>query len=74
MLKIKLSRTGKTHQPSYRIVVVEAKSKRDGAYVESLGHYSPLTKQLVLDKEKYAVWLTKGAQPTNTVAGLVKKA
>ncbi|PWU22896.1 30S ribosomal protein S16 [Candidatus Cerribacteria bacterium 'Amazon FNV 2010 28 9'] len=73
MLKIKLSRTGKTHQPSYRIVVVEAKSKRDGKYVENLGHYNPVTKDFVVDTAKYGTWLTKGAQPTLTVANLLKK-
>ncbi len=74
MVKIKLTRTGKKNQPSYRIVVVEGKSKRDGQYNENLGHYNPVTKKLVLNKEKYQVWLNKGAQPTLTVANLLKKA
>lgn len=73
MLKIKLSRTGKTHEPHYRIVVVEAKSKRDGKYVENLGHYSPLNKQLVLDTVRFEDWKKKGAQPTTTVASLAKR-
>lgn len=73
MLKIKLSRTGKTHEPHYRIVVVEAKSKRDGKYVENLGHYSPLNKELVLDMVRFNDWKTKGAQPTETVATLAKR-
>lgn len=73
MLKIKLSRTGKTHQPSYRIVVVEAREKRDGRYIENLGHYSPLTKQFSIDNNLYGEWIKKGAQPTLTVASLVKK-
>ena len=73
MVKIKLSRTGKKHQPSYRIVVVEAKSKRDGEYLENLGHYNPVTKELVFDKTKVDAWLAKGAQPTLTVRALLKK-
>ncbi len=70
MVKLKLSRTGKKHQPTFRIVAVEAKSKRDGEYIEMIGHYSPLTKDLVIDKTKYDTWITKGAQPTETVASL----
>jgi len=73
MLKIKLHRTGKSHQPSYRIVVVEARSKRDGKYLENLGHYNPVTKELVADKDLVASWIGKGAQPTPTVANLLKK-
>lgn len=74
MVKIKLSRTGKKHQPSFRVVVIEAKSKRDGEYIENLGHYNPTTKDLVLNKEAYNAWIKKGAQPTTTVATLFKKA
>lgn len=73
MVKIKLSRTGKKNEPHFRIVVVEARSKRDGAYVENVGHYHPKTKQLVLNKDSYDAWLAKGAQPTETVASLVRK-
>lgn len=74
MLKIKLSRTGKTHEPHYRIVVVEAKTKRDGAYIENLGHYNPVSKELVLNTAEYEAWKKKGAQPTATVAGIAKRA
>lgn len=73
MLKIKLSRIGKTHEPHYRIVVVEDKSKLSGKYVENLGHYNPISKELVLDMVKFADWKKKGAQPTQTVANLAKK-
>ncbi len=73
MLKIKLTRTGKTHEPHFRIVVVEAKSRRDGAYVENIGHYNPVSKELVLDSAKFENWKQKGAQPTRTVAGLAKR-
>ena len=75
MVKIKLTRTGKKHHPMYRIVVVEAREKRDGKYVESLGHYNPTSnpKTIVLDLVKYDEWIKKGAQPTLTVASLEKK-
>lgn len=76
MLKIKLARFGKKGQPHYRIVVNEAKSKRDGVYVAKLGEYAPTfsPKILNLDLTAYAEWLTKGAQPTETVANLAKRA
>ncbi len=76
MLKIKLARFGKKGQPHYRIVVNEAKSKRDGEYVAKLGEYAPTfsPKILRLDLTAYAEWLAKGAQPTETVANLAKRA
>ena len=76
MLKIRLTRTGKKNQPSYRIVVKEARSKRDGKYTELLGYYNPLTDPatIKLDKDRYQSWLKKGAQPTDTVRRLAKKA
>lgn len=76
MLKIKLTRLGKRNQPHYRVVVNEAKTRRDGKYVDMLGHYNPLVNpaEIVIDMEKYASWLKKGAQPTETVAHLAKKA
>jgi small subunit ribosomal protein S16 len=75
MLKIKLARFGKKKQPHYRIVINEARDKRDGKYVESIGQYAPtLTpKILIVDLEKYAEWLKKGAQPTDTVLALVTR-
>ena len=75
MLKIRLTRTGKKHQPSYRIVVTEARSKRDGKYIESLGFYNPLikSKKIKIDKKKYQEWLAKGAQPTDVVRRLINE-
>ena len=75
MLKIKLSRTGKKNQPHYRIVVAEAKSKRDGKVVDRLGSYNPLANPSIikLNKEKYSYWIKVGAQPTQTVRNLAKK-
>ncbi len=72
MLKIKLARFGKKKQPHYRVVINEARDKRDGSYVASIGHYAPTQtpKLLTIDVEAYKGWLAKGAQPTDTVAAL----
>ncbi|MFZ5437552.1 MAG: 30S ribosomal protein S16 [Patescibacteria group bacterium] len=72
MLKIKLARFGKRQHPHYRIVVNEARDKRDGSYVAQIGRYVPTENPKVLDfnVEEYKAWLKKGAQPTETVAGL----
>ncbi len=75
MLKIKLARFGKKKQPHYRIVVNEARDKRDGSYVALLGQYVPNEepKTLKVDLVAYKLWLTKGAQPTETVEALIKR-
>jgi small subunit ribosomal protein S16 len=75
MLKIKLARFGKRNQPHYRIVVNEARSKRDGQYIDLIGHYAPTQtpKVLKMNMELYKEWLTKGAQPTDTVARLATR-
>ncbi len=72
MLKIKLARFGKRNQPHFRIVINEARDKRDGSYVEMIGYYAPAQtpKILELDIKKYEAWIAKGAQPTDTVASL----
>jgi small subunit ribosomal protein S16 len=75
MLKIKLVRFGKRNQPHYRIVIQEARTKRDGKYTAKIGHYAPTQnpKLLEINMEEYKKWLTKGAQPTETVASLAKR-
>jgi len=75
MLKIKLARFGKRNQPHYRIVVNEARSKRDGQYKAEIGHYAPTDtpKLLKVDFAAYKYWISKGAIPTSTVASLVKR-
>ncbi|PIY80894.1 MAG: 30S ribosomal protein S16 [Candidatus Pacebacteria bacterium CG_4_10_14_0_8_um_filter_42_14] len=75
MLKIKLARFGKRNQPHYRIIVNEARSKRDGQYMAELGHYAPTDtpKLLKVDFEAYKYWISKGAIPTDTVAAIVKR-
>jgi small subunit ribosomal protein S16 len=75
MVKIRLRRTGKTKQPSYRLVVADSRSPRDGKFIEIIGHYNPIRQPKVLeikaDRARY--WLGVGAQPTETVAGLLKR-
>jgi len=75
MLKIKLMRTGKKNQPTYRFVIAQAKSKRDGKCVENIGDFQPLMNPplIRLDKQRYDYWINQGAQPTNTVRNLYKK-
>jgi small subunit ribosomal protein S16 len=75
-LKIRLTRIGATHQPHYRVVVAEARSRRDGAPVEVLGTYDPRTKgrQVNLDLARVDYWLGKGATPSDTLHALIKRA
>ena len=74
MLKIKLQPTGKRHQRFYRIVVAEGKSKLSGKVIDTLGTYNPhdVDNKVELNKENYQLWLSKGAQPTDTIRKLVK--
>jgi small subunit ribosomal protein S16 len=74
LLAIKLMRTGAKKSPSYRIVVKEKQSKRDGAYLENLGTYNPTRNpaEIKLDLNRVNYWIQKGAQPTNTVTRLIK--
>lgn len=73
MLAIKLKRIGKKHQPSYRIVVAEKRSKLNGKYVENIGWLNPKNKQFDIKKERADYWLKIGAQPTDTVHNLLVK-
>ncbi len=72
MLAIKLMRTGAKKRPSYRIIVKEKQSKRDGAYLENLGTYNPTREpaEIKLDMDRVRYWIGKGAQPTDTVGRL----
>ena len=75
MLAIKLMRTGAKKRPSYRVVVKEKQSKRDGAYLEKLGTYNPTRQpaEINLNAERVRYWIEKGAQPTDTVRRLIKQ-
>jgi small subunit ribosomal protein S16 len=74
LVKIRLKKMGRKKLPVYKIVVADAKAKRDGRTVDILGTYNPKSKELQLDVEKVKEWLSKGAQPTPRVASLIKKA
>ena len=75
MLKIRLTRTGKTAQESFRIVVAEHTNAVKGKYTELLGYYHPAKSPKVFDvkKERVEYWISKGAQPSSTAAALFKK-
>ena len=76
MVKIRLRRMCAKKAPYYRIVVADARSPRDGRCIEEIGTYNPLTEPAVInvDVEKAQTWIKNGAQPTDTVRGLLKKA
>lgn len=73
MLKLRLKRNGRKRQPSYRLVIIESHSRRNGRPVDEVGYYNPITKESYFDKEKIAKWLNYGVQPTETVFQLLKK-
>lgn len=74
MIKLRLRRMGAKKKPSYRIVVADARAKRDGRFIEIVGHYNPLTEPttLVINGDRARYWLGQGAQPTDRVAKLLK--
>ena len=76
MLKIRLRRVGAKKKPSYRLVVADIRAPRDGAFVDIVGHYDPLTdpETIVVKEEKALHWLKQGAKPTDTTARLLDKA
>ncbi len=69
MVRIRLRRTGARNQPSYRIVVADRRSPRDGRFIEIIGHYNPRTEPetVVYKKERAVYWLSRGAQPSDAV-------
>jgi len=73
---IRLRRTGRSRRPSYRVVVADSHAPRDGRFIEIVGHYNPLTEPptVVIDRERVAEWVRKGAQPSNTVKRLMARA
>jgi len=75
LLKIRLSRVGKKKRPAYRIVVADSRAPRDGANVEIIGHYDPLTEPptIVINEERVTHWLEHGAQPSEAVAKLLAR-
>jgi len=74
MLKLRLQRTGRKKRPTYRVVVIEHSSRRDGKPVEYVGYYNPLTKESYFNTEKIKKWLNFGVKPSATVYALLSKA
>ncbi|MGB9790159.1 30S ribosomal protein S16 [Thermotoga caldifontis] len=76
MVRIRLTRMGKRNMPFYRIVVVDSRKKRDGAYIESLGFYNPLRNpaEIKVNVERAVEWILKGAQPSDTARDILSKA
>ena len=75
MVRIRLARRGKNKKPTYRIVVTDARSPRDGRFIEIIGNYNPVQQPKVLniDSDRARYWLSVGAQPSDTVAYLLKQ-
>ena len=75
MVKIRLRRVGAKNKPSYRLVVADSRAPRDGAFINVIGHYNPLTdpETVEVDEEKALYWLGQGAQPSATAARLLSK-
>ncbi len=71
MLRIRLRRTGKRHQPSYRVVIVEHTAPVQGSYLESVGHFNPRASQLTINQDRVVFWLDRGAQPSERIAKLL---
>ncbi|HET9492382.1 MAG TPA: 30S ribosomal protein S16 [Methylomirabilota bacterium] len=74
-VSIRLRRTGTTRRPTYRVVVADARSPRDGRFIEVIGHYNPLSDPptVRIDRAKAQAWISKGAQPSNTVKRLMQR-
>jgi small subunit ribosomal protein S16 len=75
-VKIRMKRVGTKNTPVYRIVVADGRSPRDGKFIEEIGTYQPLKKDdnVVLDLDRAKYWVSKGAQPSDTVASFIRKA
>jgi small subunit ribosomal protein S16 len=74
VVKLRLMRMGKKKQPTYRVVAADARSPRNGRFIEIIGHYNPRTEPstVVIDNDKAVHWLSEGAQPTESVEKLLK--
>lgn len=76
MVKIRLRRMGAKKAPFYRVVVADSRYPRDGRFIEEIGTYNPMTNpaEIKIDLDKANAWIKNGAQPTDTVKALLKKA
>jgi small subunit ribosomal protein S16 len=75
LVKIRLRRIGAKGQPSYRVVVTDSRSPRDGRFIEIIGHYNPRREpsEIVIDRDKALAWMAKGAQPSDSVHSLMAR-
>ena len=75
MVRIRLARVGAKKQPSYRVIVADQRSGRDGRFIEIIGHYNPRTEPatMVVKEDRALYWLQRGAQPTEAVARILDK-
>jgi small subunit ribosomal protein S16 len=73
MLKLRLKRIGRKGSPSYRLVIMEHSTRRDGRSIDEVGYYNPITEESFFHTEKIVKWLNNGAKPTLTVFNLLKK-
>ena len=73
-VRVRLTRVGSNKNPIWRVVVADQRSPRDGRFIETIGHYNPQTNPstITIDEERFQHWVSRGAQPTNTVKQLVK--
>lgn len=76
-VKLRLKRTGRRHRPFYRLNAIDSRAPRDGKVIEELGYYDPIekdqAKQVRLKRERIEHWLSRGAQPSDTVRSLLKR-
>ena len=72
-VKMRLTRTGAKKAPTYRVIVADSRSPRDGRFIEEIGYFNPRTDEIKINAEKAQTWLKNGAQPTDTVRALLKK-
>ena len=71
--KMRLRRLGAKKAPTYRVIIADSRSPRDGRFIEEIGYFNPRTDEIKIDAEKAKTWIKNGAQPTDTVRALLKK-
>ena len=72
-VKMRLRRMGAKKAPTYRVIIADSRSPRDGRFIEEIGYFNPRNDEIKIDAEKAKTWIKNGAQPTDTVRALLKK-
>ena len=72
-VKMRLRRMGAKKAPTYRVIIADSRSPRDGRFIEEIGYFNPRSDELKIDADKAQTWIKNGAQPTDTVRALLKK-